>query len=84
MFKVCFKKSVKKDLQKLSQTQQKQVLDDIQRHLAKDPQAGKALRGEFKGLYRWRMGNIRVIYEIQHQQLIVLVLRIGQRKDVYR
>ena len=45
---------------------------------------GKALTGEFKGLYRWRTGNIRVIYEIQNKQLIVLVLKIGQRQDVYR
>ena len=84
MFEVRFKKSVKKDLQKLSKADQKQVLDVIQQVLAKDPYKGKALSGEFKGLHRWRTGNIRVIYEIQNKLLIVLVLRIGQRKDVYR
>ena len=84
MFEVRFKKSVKKDLQKLSKSLQKQVLNDIQRSLAKDPYNGKALSGEFKGLYRWRTGNVRVIYEIQNKRLIVLVLRIGHRKDVYR
>lgn len=84
MFEVHFKKSVKKDLQKLSKSHQKDVLDDIQRNLAKDPYKGKALSGEFKGLYRWRRGNIRIIYEIQDKQLIILVLTIGQRKDVYR
>jgi len=84
VFEVRFKKSVRKDLQKLSKSRQKQVLDDIQRNLAKDPYKGKALSGEFKGLYRWRTGNIRVIYEIQNKQLIVLVLKVGQRKNVYR
>ena len=84
VFKVQFKKSVKKDLQKLSKSDQKQVLDTIQRNLAKDPYKGKALTGEFKGLYRWRTGNIRLIYEIQNKQLIILILKIGQRKDVYR
>ncbi len=84
MFEIRFKKSVKKDLQKLSKSFQKQVLDNIQRNLAKDPYKGKALSGEFKGLYRWRAGNLRVIYEIQNKQLIVLVLKIGDRKDVYR
>jgi len=54
VFEVRFKKSVRKDLQKLSKSRQKQVLDDIQRNLAKDPYKGKALSGEFKGLYRWR------------------------------
>ncbi len=84
MFEIRFKKSVKKDLQKLSKSVQKRVLDNIQRNLAKDPYKGKALSGEFKGLYRWRAGNLRVIYEIQDKQLIVLVLKIGDRKDVYR
>ncbi len=84
MFDIHFKTSVRKDLKKLPKSRQKQVLDDIQRHLGKDPYTGKALRGEFKGLYRWRTGNIRVIYEIQNKQLIVLVLKIGQRKDAYR
>lgn len=84
MFEIRFKKSVKKDLQKLSKTRQKQALDNIQRNLAQDPYKGKSLSGKFKGLYRWRAGSLRVIYEIQNKQLIVLVLKIGQRKDVYR
>lgn len=84
MFEIRFKKSVKKDLQKLSKPNQKQVLDDIQQNLSQEPNKGKALTGEFKGLYRWRIGNVRVIYEIQNKQLIVLVLKIGHRKDVYR
>jgi len=84
VFEIRFKKSVKKDLQKLSKSVQKRVLNNIQRNLAKDPYKGKALSGEFKGLYRWRAGNLRVIYEIQNKQLIVLVLTIGDRKDVYR
>ena len=84
MFEVQFKKSVKKDLLKLSKADQKQVLDNIQRNLAKDPYKGKALSGEFKGLYRWRVGTLRVIYEIQNKKLIILVLKIGQRKNIYR
>ena len=84
MFEIRFKKSVKHDLLKLSKSVQKRVLDNIQRNLAKGPHKGKALSGEFKGLYRWRVGSLRVIYEIQNKQLIILVLKIGDRKDVYR
>lgn len=73
MSEIRFKKSVKKDLQKLSKSVQKRVLNNIQPNVAKDPYKGKALSGEFKGLYRWRAGNIWVIYEIQNKQLIVLV-----------
>ncbi len=84
MFKVQFKKSVEKDLKALPKVDQKRTLDQIGKVLAKDPYQGKALSGEFKGLYRWRIGRIRVIYEIQKDVLIILVLKIGQRKDVYR
>jgi len=84
VFEIQFKKSVKKDLQKLSKAAQKQVLDNIQRNLTKDPYQGNALSGEFKGLYRWRTGHIRAMYAIQNKQLIILVLKIGHRTDVYR
>ena len=84
MFKVRFKKSVQKDLRAFSKADQRRVLDAIQRVLAKDPHQGKALTGEFKGLYRWRTGKFRIIYDIQKDLLVVLVLRIGHRKDAYR
>lgn len=78
------KKSVEKDLRALSKADQKRTLEQIGKVLANDPSQGKALSGEFKGLYRWRTGRFRVIYEIQKEVLIILVLKIGHRKDVYR
>ncbi len=84
MFKVQFKKSVQKDLRGLPKADQKRTLEQIGKVLAKDPYQGKALTGEFKGLYRWRTGRFRVIYEIQKDVLIILILKIGHRKDVYR
>ena len=52
--------------------------------LSNDPRpAGyKKLKG--RSGYRIRVGNYRVIYEIKDQQLIVLVLAIGDRKDIYK
>lgn len=84
MFEVHFKKSVEKDLRVLPKNDQRKVLEQIGKALAKDPYLGKALSGEFKGLYRWRTGQFRVIYEIQKNVLLILVLKIGHRKDVYR
>jgi len=55
--------------------------------LANDPvpQDAKRLKGsELGGLFRARSGDYRIIYEVQHQKLTVVVLRIGDRKDVYR
>ena len=84
MFEVQFKKSVEKDLRALPKIDKKRILDEVGKVLAKDPYQGKALTGDFKGLYRWRIGRFRVIYEIQKDVLIVLVLKIGHRKDAYR
>ena len=83
-YKVLIKKSALKDLQAVSRPDQKRLLGAIEGSLSKDPYQGKALSGEFKGLYRWRSGKFRIVYEIQQEVLIVLVLRIGHRKDVYR
>lgn len=83
-FKVLLKKSALKDLHAVSKPDQRRLLDVIESGLAQDPCQGKALSGEFKGLYRWRSGKFRIVYEIQQEVLVVLVLRIGHRKDVYR
>ncbi len=47
------------------------------------PQGTKKLTGE-EDLYRIRDGDCRIIYTIQDKELIVLVVKIGNRKDVYR
>ena len=83
-FELRFKKAVLKDLQNLQKIDQERLLEAIQKGLASDPYQGKALTGEFKGLYRWRVGRFRIVYEIQKSLSIILVLRIGLRKDVYR
>ncbi|CAI4030764.1 Type II toxin-antitoxin system RelE/ParE family toxin [Nitrospira tepida] len=83
-FELRFKKTVLKDLQDLPQLDQERLLEAIHKELAPSPYQGKALTGEFKGLYRWRVGRFRIVYEIQKSPSVVLILRIGLRKDVYR
>lgn len=83
-YKVLIKKSALTDLHAVPKPDQKRLLDAIESKLSKDPYQGKALSGEFKGLYRWRSGKFRIVYEIQQEALVVLVLRIGHRKDIYR
>lgn len=43
----------------------------------------KALKGHLRGLYRFRVGDYRVICDIQRDRVVVLVLDAGHRKDVY-
>lgn len=44
---------------------------------------GKPLAGKLHGLWRYRVGNYRLICEIQNEKLVVLVIKIGHRRDVY-
>ncbi|MBC7246425.1 MAG: type II toxin-antitoxin system RelE/ParE family toxin [Actinobacteria bacterium] len=81
-FKVVYKASVEKDLKKIDKAEAKRILNGIEGDLAKDPDKGAALSGTFQGLYRYRIGDHRVIYAKTIDG--VLVLRIGHRKDIYR
>ena len=56
------------------------AIDDLKAH----PHSGTLLKGQLSGLRRIRIGNFRVIYEVKERELIVLVIRIGHRKDIYR
>lgn len=56
----------------------KSKLDDIEDSRS----IGKALQGEYKGLWRYRIGSYRVICEIRDYELIVLAIDVGHRKDI--
>jgi mRNA interferase RelE/StbE len=50
-----------------------------------DPrQIGDALTGNLKGLWKYRVGDYRIIARIEHEAVQVLVVRIGHRRQVYR
>ena len=82
-YQIKLKKSVLKDLKKLNQEEAEKILRAIEEKLSIDPYKGKALKGRYQGLYRFRSGVYRVIYEIRKSELVVFVLRISHRKDAY-
>ena len=84
MFEVEYAKSVAKDLKSLPKSLRARALQVTEDLLARDPYQGKALAGPFKGLYRFRVGEYRIVYAIEKQRLVVFVLRIRHRKNVYR
>ena len=45
---------------------------------------GEPLFGNFAGLWRYRVGNYRIICDIQDKEIFVLVLKVGHRREVYR
>lgn len=72
------------DLKKIDRQTQKKIIAKIKDYLSKDPLSlGKPLQGIFKGLYRYRYGSYRIIYAIDRDSVIILILRIADRKNVY-
>ncbi len=58
-------------------------LDDCINECKNPRHFGEPLRGGMAGLWRYRVGNYRILCEIQEQRLVVLALAIGHRREVY-
>ncbi len=81
-YRVVYKRSVQRDLKKLSKADANRILDHIEVELAMKPEANPGLKGKFSGLRKYRIGDFRVIYALIDGDL--LVLKIGNRKDIYK
>jgi addiction module RelE/StbE family toxin len=76
-----YKKSVARDLSKLSKAEARRVLNRLEKDLAEKADSYPPLKGKFAGLRKYRIGECRVIYAIIGSN--VQILRIGHRRDVY-
>ncbi len=52
--------------------------------IAFHPELGEFLKGEWKGYRKYRAGNYRIIYRTEHSRLLIYIITIDDRKDVYR
>jgi mRNA interferase RelE/StbE len=75
-----------RELRKLDRPAQKHIIAYWDARIAakEDPRRfGKPLRGEFAGLWRYRVRDYRLICQIKDEMLLVLVVSVGHRKNVY-
>lgn len=73
---------IREDLKSFDPPAQKMILKAIQKKLTLHPEAyGQPLSGAFSGYWRLRVQDYRVIYRIAKDQIMVLVVKIGIRKD---
>jgi mRNA interferase RelE/StbE len=80
--RVEYKASVESDLRRIDAAAALRILRKVEKTLTAEGHEGEALSAEFAGLYRFRVGDDRVIYAGTEPGF--LVLRIAHRKDVYR
>ena len=86
IYKVRFTKQALKTLEKLDKPTAALILGWIKKNLENTINPfihDKALLGDLKGSWRYRIGDYRLICHIVNEELIILVLRIGHRRDVY-
>ena len=83
MFRIVYTKEAKKDIDKLSLKKKCQIKESIER-IADNPDIGKHLTRELKGLSSYRSGNYRIIYRVSHKEILVIILTVGHRKDIYK
>lgn len=87
MYKVVYSESVKKKLKKIDKQTAKIIKSWIEVNLinAIDPRVkGKALKGNLKGIWRYRVGDYRIFATIEDQKLTIFLFDIGHRRDIYK
>ncbi len=76
-----------KELGRLDRQTQKQIFSYCDKRLsgAIDPRSfGHALTGHYRGLWRYRVGDYRLICEIKDREFVILVIAVGHRREIYR
>lgn len=87
LWQVEFDRDAARDLKKLGKPAQQDILRYLRKRIAtgNDPRRfGKAMTGDLKGLWRYRVSDYRIVARIEDDRFIVLVLTVGHRREVYR
>ena len=87
MYKVVFDNKIKKDLKKLDKQTLKALFNWIEKNLQNTTETrikGKALIGNKKGYWRYRIGDYRLITKIEDDKLLIIAINFKHRKEVYK
>ena len=85
-YKVDYTKSAIKKLKALNKSVRSMVLNWIEKNLigcSNPRQHGKALVGNHSGKWRYRVGDYRIIADILDDKIVILVLNVGHRREIY-
>ncbi len=82
-YKILVKKSVAKDLKNIPQKDVERIISAIQK-LADDPRPPQSKKLSGQERFRIRQGNYCILYTIEDNRLVVCVVKVGNRRDVYR
>lgn len=84
-YKAIWHEETLKDLKKLNRTTAKKIVVKVKNYLIKDPvKLCTPLKGTLKGLYRYRIGEYRVIYVIDQAEKKIIILNVNHRRKIYK
>lgn len=86
-YRVEFEKRAIKDLKSIDKRQVILIMSWIENNLegTNNPRkVGKALKGNLKDYWRYRIGQYRILVDINEKKLIILVISVGHRKNIYK
>ena len=81
-YRLLYLPGAEKDIQALPGSVILRVRRGLER-LAENPRLGRPLHGELVPFWSYRVGDYRVVYEIQDEVLIVLIVTVGHRREIY-
>jgi len=84
MYKLLIDDKVVKDLKKIDHNWRAKILIAIKTKLVENPYLGKKLVGDLSPYYRLRVGDYRVLYEIIENKVMIIVVKVKHRKNVYK
>jgi mRNA interferase RelE/StbE len=82
-YRVVIKRSAAKEIENTSKRDRIRIIEKI-RKLAFDPHPAGSKKLSGQGKYRIRQGNYRILYQIIEHELVISVIKVGHRKDVYK
>jgi len=82
MYGVILQKPAEIFLKKIDKFERDKIIKKL-KNLKDNPELGKPLTGNLAGLWSLRIGDYRAIYQIRKSELLILVLKIGHRKNAY-
>lgn len=84
-YRVLWHEHALNDLKELDRQTAGKIVSRVKGYLSQDPEKlGKPLKGVLKGLYRYRIGDYRIMYSIDRGDNQISILSVGRRKDIYR
>ncbi|ONK24680.1 addiction module toxin RelE [Bacillus sp. VT-16-64] len=85
-YQIVYTKKAIKSLSKIDPAQQRMIIAWIEKNLinTENPKSlGKNLKGNLKEYWRYRVGNYRILADINNDEVKIIIFNIGHRKDIY-